>query len=336
MMRRRSTASLFAMLLVPVLPLPLQGAVLDGEATMQQQPAATGRISGIVTDAGTGAPLEAVQVSVAGTTIGTTTNAEGRYTIASVPAGAVTLQVRRIGYTAGGRSNVAVAAGQTATADFQLTVAARALDEVVVTGTAGGTQKRAIGNVVSTVNADSVLAVAPVGNINQLVGQRTAGVMMLPGTGQVGTGSAIRIRGSSSLSLSNEPIVYIDGVRMDSDAGRGPGQRGGANVSVLNDINPDDIESIEIIKGPAAATLYGTEASNGVVQAHIVPILLFGPRMKLRPSVTDAVNVAAPLAPRFVMIWITPAEASDPYSVAAAGPLMISMLSMSSGLASQL
>ncbi len=148
----------------------------------------------------------------------------------------------------------------------RLAVAARALDAVVVTGTAGGTQTRAIGNVISTVNADSILAIAPVGNVNQLVGQRTAGVMMLPGTGQVGTGSAVRIRGNSSLSLSNEPIVYIDGVRMDSDATRGPGQRGGANVSALNDIHPDDIASIEIIKGPAAATLYGTEASNGVIQ----------------------------------------------------------------------
>jgi len=82
----------------------------------------------------------------------------------------------------------------------------------------------------------------------------------------VGTGTAPRIRGVASITQGNDPIVYIDGVRMDSDPRRGPGQRGGSNMSRLNDVHPADIESIEIIKGPAAATLYGTEASNGVIQ----------------------------------------------------------------------
>jgi TonB-dependent SusC/RagA subfamily outer membrane receptor len=262
-MRSRSTAALLTLALLWA--VPMQAATVAGETLLLQQ-ATTGRISGIVTDAATGAPVEAAQVLVAGTTIGGTTNQQGRYTLQSVPVGTVTLIVRRIGYAEGGRANLAVTAGGTTTADFRLTTAVRTLNEVVVTGTAGGTQKRAIGNVVATVNADSIMAVAPVGNINQLVGQRTPGVMMLPSTGQVGTGAAIRIRGNSSLSLSNEPIVYIDGVRMESGANRGPGQRGGANVSALNDVHPEDIESIEIIKGPAAATLYGTEASNGVIQ----------------------------------------------------------------------
>jgi TonB-dependent SusC/RagA subfamily outer membrane receptor len=82
----------------------------------------------------------------------------------------------------------------------------------------------------------------------------------------VGTGAQIRVRSVGSLSLATDPIVYIDGVRMDANTAQGPTQRGGAGASRLNDINPEDIESIEIIKGPAAATLYGTEASNGVVQ----------------------------------------------------------------------
>ena len=265
MMRRPSTAALLALALASAALLPpAAAAATGGEALLQQ--ATTGRITGTVTDAGSGTPIEAAQVFVAGTQLGSTTNSEGRYTIQNVPAGTVTLVVRRIGYTEGRRANVAIAAGQQATVDLQLSVAPRALDEIVVTGTAGGAQKRALGNVVATVNADSVLARSPVGNVDQLVGSRTAGVMMLPGTGQVGTGSAVRIRGTSSLSLANEPIIYIDGVRMDSDPRRGPGQRGGSNVSALNDIHPDDIASIEIIKGPAAATLYGTEASNGVIQ----------------------------------------------------------------------
>jgi TonB-linked SusC/RagA family outer membrane protein len=256
-MKRRSTAGLIALALVAA--LPLEGSALGGMAVRQE----VGVVSGTITDARTGGPLSGVQVSVAGR--GEVTNQQGRYTIQNVPAGAVTVVAQIIGYGTAEQS-VTVVSGQTVTADFQLTIRALDLDAIVVTGTAGGTQRRAIGNVVATVNADQVMTRSPVENVDQLLAQRTPGLMMLPGTGQVGTGSAIRIRGNSSLSLGNEPIIYIDGVRMDSDAGRGPGQRGGANVSRLNDVNPADIESIEIIKGPAAATLYGTEASNGVIQ----------------------------------------------------------------------
>jgi TonB-dependent SusC/RagA subfamily outer membrane receptor len=140
------------------------------------------------------------------------------------------------------------------------------LDEVVVTGTAGGTQRRAVGNVVERLPAAEVMEITPTSDVSQLIGQRTPGVVMLGGGNQVGTGGRIRIRGAGSMGLPNDPIVYIDGVRMDSNPTSGPGQRGGSSISRINDISPEDIESIEIIKGPAAATLYGTEASNGVVQ----------------------------------------------------------------------
>ena len=240
-------------------------AMTPGDAVASVQPVLAGQISGRVTDAASGQPVAGVQVVVVGTEgLGAMTLEDGRYTIANVPDGVHRLRTRRLGFTSDERS--VTVAGANVTVDFAITAVTVSLDEVVVTGTAGGTQRRAIGNVVASVSADSVLAKAPISNVGQLLGQRTAGVMMLPGTGQVGTGSAVRIRGSSSLSLTNEPIIYIDGVRMDSDSHRGPSQRGGANVSRLNDINPADIESIEIIKGPAAATLYGTEASNGVIQ----------------------------------------------------------------------
>jgi len=225
----------------------------------------TGTISGRVTDAGTAGPLQSVQVSVPAAGIGALTDADGRYVITGVPAGQVTVTAQSIGYETLSRT-VTVEPGATATVDFTLAVSALGLDAVIVTGTAGGTQRRAIGNVVTTVNAEAILETAPVTNMDQLMGQRTPGLMIMPGGGNVGTGSPVRIRGVSSMSLSNEPIVYIDGVRMDSDPRRGPGQRGGAAVSRLNDLNPNDIASIEVIKGPAAATLYGTEASNGVIQ----------------------------------------------------------------------
>jgi TonB-linked SusC/RagA family outer membrane protein len=115
-------------------------------------------------------------------------------------------------------------------------------------------------------DAATVVQQAPVANVDQLLAQRSPGLMMLPGGGNVGTGAQIRIRGATSISLTNEPIIYIDGIRVDGDSDRGPGQRGGSNVSRLNDLNPNDIATIEVIKGPAAATLYGTEASNGVIQ----------------------------------------------------------------------
>ncbi|HSJ32859.1 MAG TPA: SusC/RagA family TonB-linked outer membrane protein [Longimicrobiales bacterium] len=238
-------------------------AAMHGTPGLQAQ--STGTVTGRVTNASGGAPLQGVQVSIASARIGAVTDREGRYIINAVPTGAVTVTAELIGYSRGS-STVNVAAGATAVADFALSISALALDAVVVTGTAGGTQRRAVGNVVSSVNAEAVMATSPITNVDQLMGQRTAGLMMMPGGGNVGTGSAVRIRGVSSMSLSNDPIVYIDGVRMESDPRRGPGQRGGSAVSRLNDLNPNDIASIEVIKGPAAATLYGTEASNGVIQ----------------------------------------------------------------------
>ncbi len=243
------------------------GALGDNGLGLDALPrlARTGTIEGRVTHGRTGQALTAVQVFVTGTQQGAITDNNGAFQIAGVAAGTVTLEAQLIGF-ASVRQEVTVVSGETVRVDFQLTERALDLDGIVVTGTAGGTQRRAIGNVVATVDAEEIMSRAPIGNVDQLLGQRTPGAMMLPGTGQVGTGSAIRIRGNSSLALGNEPIIYIDGVRMDSDPRRGPTQRGGANVSRLNDIHPQDIASIEIIKGPAAATLYGTEASNGVIQ----------------------------------------------------------------------
>jgi TonB-linked SusC/RagA family outer membrane protein len=143
-----------------------------------------------------------------------------------------------------------------------------ALNEVVITGTPGGQAVRELGNAVTTVNAAAVTEQGTVNNVQQLLNGRSPGVFVNAATGNVGTGSRIRIRGSSSLSLSNEPLIYVDGVRVNSQTSTGPINQafGSSSISRINDINPDDIESMEVIKGPAAATLYGTEASNGVIQ----------------------------------------------------------------------
>jgi TonB-linked SusC/RagA family outer membrane protein len=250
---------------VPRWLLVLVVAVFSARATHAQ----TGRIAGQATDSASARPLASVEVSIMaeGDRVLATarTDAAGRYTLANVAAGNVRLRARILGY-APKDAVVAVRAGESATADFALTMRSIQLDQVVVTGTSGAVERRAVGNVVESINASEVLQAAAPRSVEQLIGARTPGVLMLPATGQVGTGAQIRVRSVGSLSLSTDPIVYIDGVRMDANTSQGPAQRGGAGASRLNDINPEDIESIEIIKGPAAATLYGTEASNGVVQ----------------------------------------------------------------------
>jgi TonB-linked SusC/RagA family outer membrane protein len=250
--------------------LPLALFVCAGAALAQQ---GTGSVTGVVTDSAGHAGIADVQISItavgAATTgpgaRGTRTAPGGRFTVGGVPAGSVVVHARLIGYQPVDRA-VTVQAGQPTTVDITLVAQTAMLDQIVVTGTPGATQRRAIGNVVESINATDVMAVAPVVNIDQMIGARTPGLIVLPPGGQVGTGAQLRVRGASSLSLTNDPIVYIDGVRMDASTSRGTTQRGGLGVSRLDDIDPEDIESVEVIKGPAAGTLYGTEASNGVIQ----------------------------------------------------------------------
>jgi TonB-dependent starch-binding outer membrane protein SusC len=223
-----------------------------------------GSVTGQVVEEGTQRPLAGVQVSVAGTTLGTITNAQGRFLIPNVPTGTREIRASLIGYGAQTRS-ANVAAGQPVTVQFTLAQAAVALDELIVTGTAGRQERRAQAAVVANVNAAEVVANAPVTSVSDILQARTTGLSVLGQSGTSGTAQAIRIRGAASLSLSNEPIVFIDGIRADSRSQQIYGV-GGQQQSRLNDIRPEDIESIEVVKGPAAATLYGADASAGVIQ----------------------------------------------------------------------
>jgi TonB-linked SusC/RagA family outer membrane protein len=232
-----------------------------------------GAITGRVTDARTGQPIPGVTIEIEGTTIATAAGDDGRFRLASVPVGRRTIVARRIGYAAVRQPVTIDAAGQAAV-DFALQPAALSLDAVVVTGTAGGEQLRAIGNSVSTIQAAEALTLSAAPTLGTLLNGRSPGVVVNTNSGRVGSAPAINIRGRSSIGLGNSPLIYIDGVRVDNAVGTGP-QSGGAgafssqNSQVggrLNDITPEDIERIEIIKGPAAATIYGTEASNGVIQ----------------------------------------------------------------------
>ncbi len=223
----------------------------------------TGTVTGQVRDASTLAPLAGAQVSVEGTGIGGLVNNVGRFLLLNVPAGTQTLNVTIIGYSAGSQT-VNVTAGGTATVEFNLREQALSLEGVVVTGTAGQARRREVGNSIESVGASDI-AVAAITDVSNVLQGRAAGVSITGTDGQVGAGSEIRIRGNSSISQSNRPLIYIDGVRMENGSLM-QADEGAAGTMAIDGINPNDIDRIEIVKGPAATTLYGTEAAGGVIQ----------------------------------------------------------------------
>jgi TonB-linked SusC/RagA family outer membrane protein len=243
--------------------LYLLATVVLLSANAQLALAQTGEISGTVSASGSGEPIAGAQVVVAGTTQGATTDDRGRFRLGGVAGTNVMLEVRRIGYRL---ERVSARVGQT-NVGISLTVNPASLDAVVVTGTAGATQKRELGNAIGQINASEVVAAAPIMSMQSLLNGRTPGVVIMPTSGQVGTGSQVRVRGQASLSLGNNPLLYVDGVRVNNASSTGPVSQafGSSPISRLNDFNPEDIESIEVLKGPSAATLYGTEAANGVI-----------------------------------------------------------------------
>ena len=230
----------------------------------------TGTVRGRITSATSGAPVSAAQVFIVGTKAGTMSGADGNYTITGVPLGSQTVRVRALGYQPIDRAANVTAAG--ARADFTLTAAVVALNEVVVTGTAGAARMREVGNSIGSVKPSETSSVPT--DVSAMLSGQIAGVSVTGGSGNAGAGSAIRLRGMTSVALTNQPLIYIDGVRLRSDeypknvsSQAGQTLRSShVNASPMNDINPDDIERIEVVKGAAAATLYGTDAAAGVIQ----------------------------------------------------------------------
>lgn len=229
-----------------------------------------GQITGVVRDAQSGAPLSEVQVYLAGLQLGSLSRANGRYAILNVAPGEYQVTAQRIGYGTATES-VTVGAGQTVEVDFALSTEALGLDEIVVTGTAGAARRREIGNSISQINVADVPD-RPTSTTNLLQGA-APGVELTGGDGQLGQGKQIRLRGVSSIEMTNQPLIYVDGIRMMDGAfpavttpGVTQGRGAFVTASPLDNINPNDIDRIEIIKGSAATTLYGTEASAGVIQ----------------------------------------------------------------------
>ncbi len=227
---------------------------------------AVGAVAGRVTEAATGRPLPDVQLVVTGTRLGAVTNAAGEYHIAGVPAGARTVTARRIGFQPATQA-VTVAAGGTAAAAFRLAVSALNLEEVVVTGSGAPTERRRVGTSIASVDS-TVISRAQAVTVDQALQGKVPGAQITQNSGGPGGGGiSVRLRGTNSFISGSDPLYIVDGVIVDNGSAQLTDLGGRANPqNRLADLNPADIDRVEIIRGAAAAALYGSRANNGVVQ----------------------------------------------------------------------
>ncbi len=235
--------------------------------------AQTRTVTGTVTDAQTGQPVEAARVAVRGTTLGANTAANGTFTIGNVPEGAVTLNIRRIGYQP---VLVSVAAGLTGIR-ATLTRDLLRLSEVVVTGQATTIARQNLANAVATVDAEDITRVSAQ-SIEHAIQGKVAGAAIQSNSGAPGGGVQMRLRGTTSINASAEPLYVVDGVVMSnvaipsnqnavtrSTGGSNPNLTQDGQVNRIADLNPNDVQSVEILKGASASAIYGSRASNGVI-----------------------------------------------------------------------
>ncbi|MCX6132518.1 MAG: TonB-dependent receptor [Ignavibacteriales bacterium] len=249
---------LVAGLLALVVLLSLAGSQVNAQVK-------TGEIRGSVSETGRAEVLIGANVFMVGTSLGASTNLEGQYIIKQVPPGTYTVRARYVGYKELSRE-VKVVAGETATLDFALVATAVQLGEVVVTGQGVATEKKRLPSVVESISSKDI-DLSPAKSVDQLLQGRVPGLMAYSPGGAPGSSARIMTRGIKSALGQPTPVIYVDGVRVDNNLqGRLSNATGGQLSSSISDILSGDIDHIEVIKGGAAATLYGAEAANGVIQ----------------------------------------------------------------------
>ncbi len=235
--------------------------------------AQTGVVTGVVTGATTGQPLNDAHVMIDGIEMQQMTNASGRYLLQGVPVGVYTIKAQMLGY-AQLEKQVTVTPGSTMTVDFSLATSAVAMEELIAVG-ASHVERKKLGVSLPTVDVSKIQEIIPVGGFTQVLEGRVPGVKSIGNSGGVGSGRELRIRGTDSFGFTAQrPVIYIDGVRYDAEKEDWGWMRGvtccffsgGAGEDRLSDLNPEEIDRIEVLKGPAAATLFGAEASAGVIQ----------------------------------------------------------------------
>jgi len=236
----------------------------------QGRPVAGGDIRGAITDAKTKRPLRDVSVILDDSVKLARTDDAGRFMFANVAVGSHRLTIRHIGFAQRTRL-VTVTDNAAVTVDVALESTVNTLDQVVVTAT-GAQRYRELGHVVAQINADSLVREAPITTLSELLTARVPGLQVLGANGgSVGGDVALRLRGSTTTTLDPQPIVIVDGVRykntnfMEGTLSNDVRPFNAEPRSPLNDLNVNDIENIEVVKGPSASTLYGPDAANGVI-----------------------------------------------------------------------
>ncbi|MDR0786451.1 MAG: TonB-dependent receptor [Gemmatimonadota bacterium] len=241
--------------------------MLAPQSLLAQVPAeGMGSIEGIVTETRSGRSLGTVQVTIPQLRRGALTNPQGRFTISGVPAGSYTAEFSVLGFKSENRT-VTVAAGQPVVVNVELAENVLSLDELVVTGTTTNVRQREVGTAVSQIDAKDIAMVRGASGLGQALQGQVPGLMMSQSGPQPGSAPVISLRGRKSISQGDEPLFFVDGVRMYARATGATGSgSGGMPFNPIAHIKPEDIERVEVVRGAAATTLYGTEASNGVIQ----------------------------------------------------------------------
>ena len=230
------------------IPIVAAGAMVFALSAAPAQAQSTGTVTGTVVDAASGRTLESAQVYIPSLNMGGLSNQQGRFLILNVPAGSHDLRVELIGYS-GATESMTVTAGQTTTIEMRLAGTALRLQELVVTGVAGATPRIKLPFTVEKI--DFTEMPVPAASADGLLAGKVAGVKVVSSSGKPGDAAQMMFRGPTSITGSQSPLVIIDGVITDN---------------TMADIDALDVESIEIVKGAAAASLYGSRASNGVIQ----------------------------------------------------------------------
>ncbi|UYZ63267.1 SusC/RagA family TonB-linked outer membrane protein [Hymenobacter weizhouensis] len=220
--------------------------------------AQTRSVSGRVTDRTTGEGLPGVTVLLKGTSNGVSTNSDGTFTL-SVPQEGGTLAISSVGYI-----SVEKSIGSDSQINVGLSPDTKQLSEVVVTALGREQEKKGLGISVAEIKAEELVQARATNVVNSLAG-KVAGVRVQASNGMVGSSSNIFIRGFTTFTGSNQPLFVIDGNPIDNSGGGNALQAGVSNSNRAVDINQDDIESVSILKGPAAAVLYGSRAASGAI-----------------------------------------------------------------------
>lgn len=223
------------------------------------------KISGVVTNADTGEPVPFATIAVKGHTVGTNTDSDGKFTI-EVPAGAKVIVASYVGMV-----TKEVIVGNSSFLNIQMNPVDQALDEIVVTAMGIKKEKKALGYSVQDINSEELLKNKNTNVINSLNG-KIAGVNITQSGGAAGAGSNIVIRGGTSLERDNQPLFVVDGIIYDNGTNVGGNSAfdGALRTATtfsnrVMDINPEDVESMSVLKGPTAAALYGSRAAAGVI-----------------------------------------------------------------------